>query len=166
MKRAITILMLLLATPTLAAPASSAASAKAFVEGLYKPWIASLKRDPNATRVEDMPKDDESVYVPELAALLNKDQRISNRTGDVGVIDWVILCSCQDDGGLGYKVTVPAATATTATAKVALSFAGKYDRTLTLKLVKLRQGWRIADVADADMPSLLAMLRKELRNQK
>ena len=67
-----------------------------------------------------MPKDDESVYVPELSALLNKDQRISNRTGDVGVIDWVILCSCQDDGGLGYRVTVPAATATTAIAKVAL----------------------------------------------
>jgi len=166
MKRAMMSVMLLLATPALAAPASPASSAKTFVEGLYKPWVASLKRNAAADRTGYMPKDDESVYVPELAALLNKDQRISNRTGDVGVIDWVILCSCQDDGGLGYRVTVPVATATTAVAKVALSFGGKYDRTLTLKLVKRPQGWRIADVSDAETPSLLAMLRKELRGKK
>jgi hypothetical protein len=61
---------------------------------------------------------------------------------------------------------VPAASATAATAKVALSFGGKYSNTLTLKLVKLPQGWRIADVADTDMPSLLAMLRRELRAKK
>ena len=163
-----TAIALLLATmaPAAAAPASPAASAKAFVENLYTPWIASLKRTSAADRTGDMPKDDESVYVPELSALINKDQRISNRTGDVGVIDWVILCSCQDDAGLGYRVTVPSATATTATAKVALSFGGKYDHTLTLKLVKLPVGWRIADVAETDMPSLLALLRKELRGKK
>jgi hypothetical protein len=166
MKQTITTLMLILATPGFATPASPAASAKAFVEALYKPWIASLKRNSAADRTGYMPKDDESVYVPELSALLNKDQRISNRTGEVGVIDWVILCSCQDDAGLGYRVTVPAATAKTATAKVALSFAGQYSNTLTLKLVKLPAGWRIADVADAEMPSLLAMLRKALRNKK
>ncbi len=165
MKRTITALMLMLAAPAIAAPASPAASAKAFVDSLYKPWIASLKRSSDADRTGYMPKDDESVYVPEIAALLKKDQRISNRTGDVGVIDWVILCACQDDGGLGYSVTVPAATGKAATAKVALSFDGKYDRTLTLKLVKLPRGWRIADVADTDMPSLLALLRKELRGK-
>lgn len=166
MKRTITALMFLLATPVIAAPASPAASAKAFVEGLYKPWIASLKRNSAADRTGYMPKDDESVYVPELSALLNKDQRISNRTGDLGVIDWVILCSCQDDAGLGYRVTVPTATATTATAKVVLTFGGQYSNTLTLKLVKRPQGWRIADVADGNMPSLLALLRRELRNKK
>lgn len=167
MKRTITALMLLLlVTPAVAAPASPAASAKAFVEGLYKPWIASLKRDSGADRTGYMPKDDESVYTAELSALLDKDQRISNRTGDVGVIDWVILCSCQDDTELGYRVTVPQATAKAATAKVALSFGGTYDHTLTLKLVRLPQGWRIADVADTDMPSLLALLRKELRGKK
>lgn len=166
MKRVMMSVMLLLATPAIAAPASPAASAKAFVEGLYKPWIASLKRDSSADRTGYMPKDDESVYMPELSALLNKDQRISNRTGDVGVIDWVILCACQDDAGLGYRVTVPQATAKAATAKVALSFAGQYSSTLTLKLVKLPQGWRIADVADREMPSLLALLHKALRNKK
>ncbi|QDZ08592.1 hypothetical protein FPZ24_14875 [Sphingomonas panacisoli] len=163
MKQALIALALIAAAP---APAGPAASAKAFVDSLYRPWIASLKRDSSADRTGYMPKDDESVYIPELSALLNKDQRISNRTGDVGVIDWVILCSCQDDGGLGYRVTIPVATAKTATAKVALSFGGKYDRTLTLKLMKLPAGWRIADVADTDMPSLLALLRKELRGKK
>jgi hypothetical protein len=166
MKRMIAAMMLLTAAPAVAAPASPAASARAFVEGLYKPWLASLKRDSSTSRVGYTPKDDESVYAPEIAALLKKDQRISNRTNEVGVIDWVILCSCQDDAGLDAKVRVTAATATTATATVALSFGGQYDRTLTLKLVKLRAGWRIADVADTDMPSLLALLRRELRNKK
>ncbi len=169
MKPAMFGLMLALAAPALAAPApqTPAQSAQAFVEGLYRPWIAALKRNPNSDRSGSIPKDDGSVYAPELAALLEKDARISKRTGEVGAIDWIILCSCQDDGGLGYKVTVPAATATAATAKVMLSYDGKYDRTLTLKLVKLPQGWRIADVADPpDTPSLLALLRKELGGKR
>lgn len=165
MKKTVIGLLLVCAAPAIAMPASQtpAASAKAFVDGLYRPWIAALKRGNDNYRL----KDDESVYVPELAALIRKDERISARTNEVGVIDWVILCSCQDDGGLGYSINVPAATATNATAKVALSFAGKYAQTLTLKLVKLPAGWRIADVGDgSEMPSLLALLRKELRNKK
>ena len=154
--------MLALAAPATAAPTTPTADAKAFVDGIYRSWLAALKRG-NAMY---QPPRDEQLYVPELAALLMKDERISNRTGDLGVIDWVILCSCQDDAGLGYRVSVPAATATAATAKVALTFGGKYSNTLTLKLVKLQQGWRIADVADTDMPSLLAMLRRELRGKK
>jgi hypothetical protein len=156
--------LLVLAMPTTAAPGptSPAVSAKAFVDGIYRSWLAALKRG-NAMY---QPPRDERLYVPELAALLMKDVRISSRTGDLGVIDWVILCSCQDDGGLGYRVSVPAASASAATAKVALSFGGKYSNTLTLKLVKLPGGWRIADVADTDMPSLLAMLRRELRGKK
>lgn len=173
MKSAMIGLLLAAAAPALATPQppapqtpAPAVSAKAFVEGLYRPWIAALKRNPDRDRTASMPKDDATVYAPELAGLLAKDARISKRTGDVGVIDWVILCSCQDDGGLGYSVTVPAATATGATAKVALSFAGKYDRTLTLKLVKLPAGWRIADVADGDTPSLLRLLHRELDGKR
>lgn len=162
MKRIAIGLMLALAVPATASPPTPAASAKAFVEGLYRPWIAALKRGSNTYQ----PKSDASTYALELLALLQKDQRISKRTGDVGVIDWVILCSCQDDAGLGYKVEVPSATATNATAKVALTFGGNDSTTLTLKLVKLPQGWRIADVADKDTPSLLAMLRSELRGKK
>lgn len=161
-------LLLAAATPAMAAPQTPvpAVSAKAFVEGLYRPWIAALKRNPDGDRTGSMPKDDASVYAPELAGLLAKDARISKRTGETGAIDYVILCSCQDDGGLGYNVTVPAATATAATAKVALSFEGKYDRTLTLKLVRLPAGWRIADVADGDTPSLLRYLHKELDGKR
>lgn len=160
--KALFALALLVSLPATAAPPPPAQAVKAFVEGIYKPWLAALKRG-NAMY---QPPRDERLYVPELAALMKKDERISNRTNEVGVIDWVVLCSCQDDAGLGYRVTVPAASATAATAKVTLSFGGKYSNTLTLKLVKLPQGWRIADVADTDMPSLLRMLRAELRGKK
>lgn len=163
MTSALIAILLAAAAPQAPVPA---VSAKAFVDGLYRPWVAALKRDPNGLRVGSMPRDDTSVYTPELAGLLAKDARISRRTGDVGVIDWVILCSCQDDGGLAAKVTVPVATATSATAKVALSFGGKDNRTLTLKLVRLPVGWRIADVSDGEMPSLLRLLHKGLDGKR
>lgn len=159
-------LLLALAVPATAAPArqTPAASAKAFLDGIYGPWMQRLKKR-GGPAYKEPPHD--RVYVPEIAALLTRDERNSARTGEVGVIDGVILCSCQDDGGMIAKVSVPSATATAATAKVALSFDGKYARTLTLKLAKLPQGWRIADVSDPpDMPSLLAMLRKELGGKR
>jgi hypothetical protein len=164
MKRAMIGLFLLLAVPATAAPQTPATSAKAFLDGIYGPWMQRLKK-PNGPFYKEPPHD--RVYVPEITALLTKDEKNSARSGEVGVIDGVILCSCQDDGGMTAKVSVPAATATGATAKVALSFEGKYAKTLTITLAKLPQGWRIADVSDPpDMPSLLAMLRKELGGKR
>lgn len=164
-KRAMIGLLLALAAPAVAGPPQTpAAAAKAFLDGIYGPWMLKLKK-PNGPSYKEPPHD--RVYVPEITALLTKDEKNSARSGEVGVIDGVILCSCQDDGGMTAKVSVPAATATAATAKVALSFDGKYAKTLTIKLSKLPQGWRIADVSDPpDMPSLLAMLRKELGGKR
>lgn len=154
-----------LTPPLFAAPApqTPAQSAKAFLDGIYVPWVRQLHT--RNGRSFKMPAD-ELIYVPELVQLMKKDQRNSARTGDVGVIDWVILCNCQDDGGMTATVTITAATATTATAKVSLGFGGNDRQIITLKLVKLPQGWRIADVADSDMPSLLALLRKDLGNKR
>ena len=154
---AIALSMLLMALP--AAAETPATSAKAFLDGIYDPWMTRAKApDGPAYR---QPSYDRT-YAPELAALLNKDKAIARRTGDAGVVDWVVLCGCQDDGGMIAKVSVPAATENEATAKVALSFDGKYAKTLTLKLVKLARGWRIADISDRDTPSVLALLRKAL----
>lgn len=159
-------LALALATPGAATPPppTPAASAKAFLDAIYGPWM-QRRRKPNGLAYKEPPHD--RVYVPEIAALLARDERNSARTGEVGVIDGVILCSCQDDGGMTAKVSVPIATATAAMAKVALSFDGKYAKTLTLELSRLPQGWRIVDVSDPpDMPSLLALLRKELGGKR
>lgn len=159
-------LLLTLGAPVMAVPTpqTPAATAQAFLDGIYRPWTRRLKK-PNGPAYKEPPHD--RVYVPEIAALLAKDERNSQRSGEVGVIDGVILCSCQDDGGMTAKVSVPVATATEAMAKVALSFEGKYAKTLTIKLTKLPQGWRIADVVDPpDMPSLLALLRKELGGKR
>lgn len=149
-----------------ATPAQApAASAKAFLDGIYGPWTQRLK-NPHGPTYREPPHD--KVYVPEIAALLARDERNSRRTGEIGVIDSIILCSCQDDDGMTVKIGV--ATATTpasAIAKIALSFDGKYSKTLTLKLVRLPQGWRIADVSDPpDMPSLLALLHEDLDGRR
>lgn len=166
MKRLTMALLLAVAAPGVAAPPpqTPAASAKAFLDAIYGPWMQRLKK-PGGPYYKEPPHD--RVYVPEITALLNKDERTSQRTGEVGVIDGVILCSCQDDGGMTARVSVPAATATSATAKVALAFGGKYAKTLTIRMTRLPQGWRIADVSDPpDMPSLLAMLRKEVGGKR
>jgi hypothetical protein len=164
-KRAMFGLLLALGAPAVAGPSQApAAAAKAFLDSIYGPWMLKLKK-PNGPVYKEPPHD--RVYAPEITALLTKDEKNSARSGEVGVIDGVILCSCQDDGGMTAKVSVSVASATSATAKVALAFDGKYAKTLTIKLSKLPQGWRIADVSDPpDMPSLLGMLRKELGDKR
>ena len=165
MKRLTIAALLLSANPVMAAPEpqAPAASAKAFLDAIYGPWTQALKK-PNGPAYKEPPA--ARLYTPEIVALLDKDARNTARSGEVGAIDGIILCSCQDDGGMTVRVSVPVASATAATARVAISFGGKYDRTLTLKLARLPQGWRVADVSDADTPSLLAMLRKELGGKR
>lgn len=153
-------LVLLLAA---AAPQPPAASAQAFIESIYKPWVANLSVK---GRSYSLPAD-AKLYTPELTALIAKDERRSRALNEVGVIDWVILCGCQDDSGMTTTITIVGETASKATAKVALAFNDKYARTLTLSLVKLKQGWRIADVSDGqNMLSVLALLQKELRGKR
>lgn len=158
-KTVITLVMLLLALPAMAAE-STAPSAKEFLDNIYSPWMKHVRE--NADGDYAWPADDR-VYVPELSALLKQDKQIAARNHDAPLIDWVVLCACQDDGAvLSANVNVMASAADTATAKIALTFQGNEADTLTMRLKKLPQGWRIADVADAKgAPSLLDLLRKK-----
>lgn len=158
-KTAINLVMLLLALPAMAEP-STAPSAKAFLDSIYSPWMKHVREGANGDYA--WPADDR-VYAPELSALLKQDRQIAARNHDAPLIDWVVLCACQDDGAvLSANVNVIASTADTATAKIVLTFQGNEADTLTMRLKKLPQGWRIADVADAKgEPSLLDLLRKQ-----
>jgi hypothetical protein len=71
------------------------------------------------------------------------------------------LCQCQDPAGLRPAIgPVRQPTPRTATAAVVLTFSGSDRRDIAVSLVRTGAGWRIADIAAADEPSLLDSLRR------
>lgn len=132
---------LLLASAPAAGPG---VAAKAFVDGIYARWDRELKRG----NWRYQPPRDRTIFAPELAALFAKDARIVARTGDMGAIDAVPLCSCQDDEGMRAVAIVLRADARAAMVRVRLTFGGGTPTPLTLRLVRLPAGWRIADITD------------------
>lgn len=96
-----------------------------------------------------------NLLTPALAGAIRRDMAGS----EIGVIDYDPLCQCQDDGGLALRIVALRETgAGQASAELEATTDGAQARRLTLRLVKLRRGWRIADIATAELPSLRAAL--------
>ena len=131
----------LAATPAIAAPPTPAQSAKAFVDGIYRPWIAALAR-----HQDYVPPSDARLWTPEMAQLFARDQAAARRGGGTNLIDYVVLCSCQDDTGLRETSEIVSANDASAAVRVTLRFEGAETSTMILRLQKLPVGWRIADV--------------------
>lgn len=107
----------------------------------------------------------ERVFAPPLAAAIREDWRLSR--GEVGFMDADPLCQCQDPTGLGFVLgTVRRPWAGKAVVSVRLTLAGSDRRKAKLELVRTRAGWRIADIAAPDQPSLLDALRRFNRRRR
>ena len=94
------------------------------------------------------------------AALLDafaKDTEAAH--GEVGAIDGDPICNCQDFDDL--RVTRVSASAPQGeTVKADVEFIVTKEReAMTLTLMQTPQGWRIADIADKNMKSLVALLQ-------
>jgi hypothetical protein len=140
----------------LASPAQAAESPRAFVEHLYAGY---REQDYNPLARPDR------IFAPPLVAAIAEDARLSH--DEVGYMDADPLCQCQDPAGLRPVVEEVRATARDrATARILLDFGAADRRGLTLRLVRTRAGWRIADVAAADEPSLLDALRRFNRRRR
>jgi hypothetical protein len=138
-----------------AAPATAPPeAARHFVERVYAGY-----RDPDFSPL----KRPERVFAPSLVAAIREEARLSR--GEVGFMDADPLCDCQDPAGMRPSVTEATQTGPAARVRVALRF-GDEIRRVTLKLVRTPAGWRIADVSDADEPSLLADLTAWNRNHR
>jgi hypothetical protein len=99
------------------------------------------------------------IFAPPLVAAIEEDGRLSG--GEVGYMDADPLCQCQDHSGLRPLIRqVRRPTPKTATADIALTFSGLERRDLKVRLVRTGTGWRVADIATADEPSLLESLRR------
>jgi hypothetical protein len=72
------------------------------------------------------------------------------KSGDE-LIDADFLCQCQDDDGLHIiSLNLSHQTATSVSAIVHFGYSDKTTQTVTLDLVKVGAGWRIAEMTDAD----------------
>ncbi|MEO7178672.1 MAG: hypothetical protein ABIW83_07500 [Allosphingosinicella sp.] len=134
----------------LLAPALPAEGPRVFVERLYAGY-----RDPDFNPLAHPRR----IFAPPLVAAIREDGRLSR--DEVGYMDSDPLCQCQDPAGL--RPTIPEVgrpTRTTATARVLIDFGGSDRRDLTLRLVRTPAGWRVADIATADEPSLLESLNR------
>ncbi len=142
-------LALALAAASLA-PAPPAEAPRAFVERLYAGY-----RDPDYNPLAHKRR----IFAPPLVAAIDEDARLSR--DEIGYMDADPLCQCQDSSGLRPTIgAVGRLTRWTATANVQLGFGDSDHRTLRLRLVRTAAGWRIADIATEDEPSLLEGLRR------
>jgi hypothetical protein len=82
---------------------------------------------------------------------------------EVGVLDYDPLCQCQDDDGLKMRVISVKANSLSAYADVENVFSGTDRLKVRFRLENGPHGWRLADVATSNQPSLLKALDRERR---
>ena len=134
----------------LAAASMAADTPRAFVERVYAGY-----RNENYSPFDHS----ERVFDPKLNAAIKEDSRLAH--GEVGFLDGDPICSCQDTGGMHFRILSVVGSGTSATAHVLVTWKGTSDRRdIKLNLVRTPAGWRIADVGTSDEPSLL----KDLEN--
>lgn len=107
------------------------------------------------------PPHDRQVFAPELLALIQRDHAVARRQGGTNEIDYVLLCSCQDDPGLKERTTLVSQHARSAMVRAEVRLGGT-DTVLTFKLARNQRGWRIADIVTPETPTLLGKLRSAL----
>jgi hypothetical protein len=142
-----------LACATGAAPAAEP-SAKAFVEAIYAAYPGK--------DAKGMPLDSDAAvrryFAPALAALIIKDRK--DARGEVGMLDSDPFIDAQDWEIGAVNVTVQDIAADKARATVAFKNLGR-PTTVVLDLVKLKQGWRISDIAWDRGQTLRGLLAKK-----
>lgn len=139
----------------LLAPAPPAETPGGFVARIYAGY-----RDPGFNPLDGP----ERIFAPPLAAAIREDARLSR--DEVGWLDGDPLCQCQDHEGMEPLVRAVRQAGRTATADVRLRLPGYAERPVRLRLVRTAQGWRIADVATDEDPSLLQDLRRSNRRRR
>jgi hypothetical protein len=107
----------------------------------------------------------ERVFAPRLLAAINEDSRLAK--GEVGYLDGDPVCQCQDSGGMKATVTrVKMAGASRASVSVSIGLESYKPRLAQFSLLRTKAGWRIADVAADNEPSLLLAIEEANREAR
>jgi hypothetical protein len=146
------VLALCVAASAAAAESATPASAEAFLRALYAPYLAG------DTKVSPTGRAAPAIFDRRLTALIRKDQ--ANAKGEVGALDGDPICDCQDFERL-TELSIKVRPTGPGHAIADVRFRnGSSPSTLTYTLVAHGSGWRVADIASQDTPSLAALLTK------
>ena len=129
-------------------------SAKSFVEGIY---AAYKGKDARGVSLES----DAAVrryFEPKPAALIIKDRK--DARGEVGKLDADPFIDAQDWEIDAVNIAVRETVSDKASATVSFTSLGE-QRTVLLALVKLKMGWRIADITSDRKETLRELLSKK-----
>lgn len=118
-------------------------------------------------------RDNAQLYTPELVELMRRD-RLSTNEGEVGVLDWVPLCECQDDAGLRLQTITTAPgpdRQVLATATFSTESRENPRHIILYTLQHTPTGWRIADTENRTPGAVggggtLALLRRGVPEQE
>jgi hypothetical protein len=146
----------LLALALAPAPAVAAAgSPRAFLTRLYARYEGG--------NLNPIPRQ-EQVYAPELVRQMRLNVKLYG-PDEVGLIDFDPVCQCQDIAELKARIfdIVPTGRGKAET-RVSIRFGdGSVHHEIRVNLVRAAAGWRIADIATREQPSLLADLERDNR---
>lgn len=157
MARRVLLLVVALATVPAVVRAQDLAQARAFVTGLY----AAYAKEPGPDYLGGQAK---AVVSPALLDALRREAAHTPK-GEVGALDGDPFCNCQDYKITGAQVAVVAAGSGKARADVDFLNFGQKQR-VTLDLVAVGGQWRVDDIHEDGMPSLVGVLKESLTAQK
>lgn len=172
-------------TPAVASPAApaDASGAEAFLREALRAYASPATapgaepspppaNESTAQFAEREARENAQLYTPELVDLMRRD-RLSTNEGEVGVLDWVPLCECQDDAGLRLQriETAPGPDGQVlATATFSTEDPNNPRHIILYTLQRIAEGWRISDVEDrspgAIAGGVLAHLREGVPEQE
>lgn len=130
-------------------------SATAFVEAIYAPYKG---KDTKGVAL-DTDAAVKRYFEPRLAVLISRDRNKAARRGEVSTLDMDPFIDAQDWDISAVDVAVRDAGADKASATVSFKNLDK-PTTVVLDLVKLREGWRIADIDWGRKPTLRGLFIK------
>ena len=155
-RRTIVLAMLSGTTVAICGAQAADASAQAFVEAIYATYKgkdakgAPLDKDATIRRY----------FEPALARLMIRDAAAAKKRGEVPSLDGDPFIDAQDFEIESFNIAVRDVAANKASATVTFKNLGE-DKRVELDLVKLKAGWRIADIKFADGRTLRGLYRKK-----
>lgn len=129
----------------------AATSAHDFVASLYDGYRQPGGLDPMAPARLDR------VFAPALSALIRQQQADAN--GEAGALDYDPICACQDFDIANVVVEVLASRPASARVRVRFDNSAEHQ-VVRLDLARVNGQWRVADVHDERVASLVAFLKK------
>ena len=139
------------------AHAAESATAKRFVEGIYKHYVGDASKDATGVFI-DQPADVRRYFTPPLATMILKDRAAADKRNEVPTLDGDAFVGHQDWEIANMAIDVQE-DGDKATATVSFTNSSQLEK-VVVSLRKSGKDWRIDDVTYADASTLRGLFKK------